>query len=404
MSDRRALRGSQVRPRPASSGRSTPQKLRPRPSPYRISQHKRITRGPGIPFIGRALLALAIVALGAVVLYSATGQIGKIVANVGGAVSSFLANPGTNPSASPSEGPVAGAPTIVAPSNAYTNDATVDITGTVPISVIGSHDFTISLYQALQGQQPTLVQHNVAIPQTATFTIPGVKLLKGTNVFTATIVGPGGDESALSSPVTYVYDTAKPKLTITSPKDGAKVNGTTVNINGRTQGSSTILAQNGSNHTSSSATADKSGAFTVTVAITQGLNAIAITATDPATNAATVTIKLTRGNGKLTLGLTSSLNSFRASKGATLVFTATLVNPDGKPIVGQSVTMTIAIAGLPATVKADLITDSHGQVKVTYPINKGAAKLGAGHWGNVTANADTSFGHAQRTISIKTEA
>lgn len=392
-----------MRPRPASSGRATPQKLRPRPSPYRISQHKPVARGPGIPFIGRALLALAVVALGAVVLYAATGQIGKIVANIGGAVGSFLANPGANPSASPTASAIAGAPTIVAPSNPYTNDLTVDITGTVPISIIGSHDYTISLYQALQGQPAKLIEHNLAIPQTATFTVPGVKLLKGTNVFTASIVGPGG-ESSQSSPVTYVYDIAKPKLTITSPKDGGKVNGTTVNINGRTQGSSTILAQNDSNHTSSTATADKSGAFTVTVAITQGLNSITITATDPATNAATITMKLTRGSGKLTLGLTSSLNSFRASKGATLVFTATLTDPDGKPIVGQSVTMTIAIAGLPADIRADLVTDSHGRVTVTYPINKGAASKGAGKWGQVTASADTAYGHALKTISVKTEA
>lgn len=403
MSDRRALRGSQVRPRPASSGRSTPQKLRPKPSPYRIAQHKRVAPAPGIPFIGRALLALAIVALGAVVLYSATGQIGRIVANIGGAVSSFLANPGTAASPSPSEGAVAGAPTIVTPSNPYTNDSTVDITGTVPISVIGSTDYTISLYQALQGQQPTLIAHDVTIPATATFTIPGVKLHSGSNVFTATIVGQSG-ESTPSKPVTYVLDTAKPKLTITSPKSGAKVNGTTVDINGRTQGRSTILAQNTTNHTSSTANADASGAFTVTVAITQGLNSISITSTDPAANVTSTTIALNRGTGKLTLGLTSSLNSFRASKGATLVFTATLTDPDGKPIVGQSVTMTIALAGLPADVRASLVTDTHGRVTVTYPINKGAAKLGAGKWGTVTASASTSFGHALKTISIKTEA
>ena len=403
MSDRRALRGSQVRPRPPSSGRSIPQKLRPRPSPYRVAQHKRVARGPGIPFIGRAVLALAVMALGAVVLYSATGQIGKIVAGVGGAVSSFLTDAGKNPTPVPSEGAIAGAPTIVAPSQAYTSETSVDITGTVPISIIGSTDYTISLYQALQGQKPTLVEQNVAIPKTATFTIPGVKLLKGTNVFTATIVGPGG-ESSQSSPVTYVLDTTKPKLTITSPKDGAKVNGTTVDIKGRTQGNSTILAENGTNHTSASAMADKAGAFTITVPIAQGLNAITITATDPASNATTATISLTRGSGKLALSLTSSLNSFSAKRGATLVFTAILTNPDGKPIANQSVTLTITIAGLGPDVRAGLTTDSHGRVTVTYPIHKNAAKAGAGKWGQVTASADTSFGHIQKTISIKTEA
>lgn len=402
MSDRRALRGSQVRPRPTSSGRTTPQKPRPRPSPYRIAQHKPVSRGPGIPFIGRAVLALAVVALGAVVLYSATGQIGKLVAGFGGAVSSFLTNAGTNPTPIPSEGAVAGAPTIVPPSQAYTSELTVDISGTVPISVIGSTDYTISLYQALQGQKAALVQQNVAIPQSATFTIPGVKLLKGTNVFTATIVGPGG-ESPPSSPVTYVLDTAKPKLTILSPKDGAKVNGATVDITGRTQGGSTVLAANAGNHQSVSVTADKAGAFKVTIPIAQGVNAITITATDPASNATSATISLTRGSGKLAVALTSNLNSFSAKKGTTLIFTAILNDPDGKPIANQSVTMTITIAGLGPDVRAGLTTDSHGRVKVTYPINKKAAQSGAGKWGTVTASADTSYGHAQKTISIKTE-
>lgn len=402
MSDRRALRGSQVRPRPATKGRATPQTLRPRPSPYRISQHKRIARGPGIPFVGRALLALAVVGLGAVILYSATGQIGRIVANVGGAVSSFLANAGSAPSTSPSLGPVPGAPSIVAPGNPYTSELTVDINGTVPITILGSTDYTISLYQALQGQKPALIEHNVQIPQTATFTIPGIKLLKGTNVFTATIVGPGG-ESAPSSPVTYVLDTTKPKLTIISPKDGAKINGTSVTITGRTQASSSILAQNGSNHTSVTTTADRSGAFTVTVAITRGANAITITATDPASNATTVTMTLTKGSGKLGLALTSNMSSFSARKGATLVFTVVLTDPDGKVIVGQSMTMTITLAGLGPDVRADLTTDSHGRVTVTYPINKHAADGGVGKSGSVTATADTAFGHVQKTITIRTD-
>ena len=401
MSDRRALRGSQVRPRPATKGRATPQKLRPRPSPYRISQHKRIARGPGIPWIGRALLALAVVALGAVILYSATGQIGRFVAGVGGAVSSFLTNAGSVPSTSPSRGPVSGAPSIVPPSNPYTSELTVDISGTVPITILGSTDYTISLYQALQGQKPALIEQNVAIPQTATFTIPGIKLLKGTNIFTATIVGPGG-ESAPSSPVTFVLDTTKPKLTITSPKDGAKVNGTSVNVTGRTQASSTILAQNGSNHTSVTTTADRSGAFTVTVAITRGVNAITITATDPASNATSTTISLTKGSGKLALTLTSNQSTFSAKRGATLVFTAVLTDPDGKAIVGQSVTMNITIAGLGPDVRV-LKTDSHGRVTVTYQINRHAADEGAGKSGAVTASADTAFGHVQKTISIKTE-
>jgi hypothetical protein len=50
-----------------------------------------------------------------------------------------------------------------------------------------------------------------------------------------------------------------------------------------------------------------------------------------------------------------------------------------------------------------MTTDSHGRVIVTYPINRHAADKGAGKWGSVTASADTTFGHVQKTISIKTE-
>src|SRR4029077_19382556 len=98
----------------------------------------------------------------------------------------------------------------------------------------------------------------------------------GSNVFTATIVGPGG-ESAPSSPITYVLDTSKPKVTILSPKDGSKVNGTSLQVTGRTQANSTIVAANTTTHLTSTGAADKNGAFTVTVSISAGTNAIRLT-------------------------------------------------------------------------------------------------------------------------------
>ena len=51
-----------------------------------------------------------------------------------------------------------------------------------------------------------------------------VKLTKGINDFSVTLVGPGG-ESESSPLVRWVLDKDPPVIKLTSPKDGAKING-----------------------------------------------------------------------------------------------------------------------------------------------------------------------------------
>src|SRR6266508_5741651 len=138
MTQRRGTRSSQVRPRPPSTGRPAPPTRPRRASPRRAIPHKRIDRGPGMPIPIRAVMVLAVVALGAVILYSATGQIGTTVAGFGTAISQAIDGFGNGPSAIPSAGPIAPAPSLDAPATAYTNQVTVDITGTVPLIVLGS--------------------------------------------------------------------------------------------------------------------------------------------------------------------------------------------------------------------------------------------------------------------------
>jgi hypothetical protein len=345
-------------------------------------------------------MVLVVVGLGAVILYSATGQIGKALAGFGTAISQALEGFANDPAASPSAGPIAPAPSLDAPATVYTNQPTVDVTGTVPLSVLGSDEYTLSLYQQLQGQEPALIREQVAIPQTASFTIPGVKLVKGANVFSAAIVGSGG-ESPRSRPVTYVLDTTKPRVAITSPKNGARVNGTSVNVTGRTQGRSEILAVNATNRASTRAVADNNGVFTIAVPISLGANLITITATDPASNVGNVSLTLTRGTGKLTMSLVANRYSFSAKTGATLRFTATLLNPDGKPMANQLVVFTISIAGIPADVKMAK-TDATGHASVTQSIGPGAANSGRNQTGPVIATADTPLGHVQKSIVITT--
>jgi len=70
-----------------------------------------------------------------------------------------------------------------------------------------------------------------------------VELTKGTNDFTVSIVGPAG-ESDPSAVVRYVFDAAPPKITISSPKNNALVNGKAVKIKGKTQARTTLAARN----------------------------------------------------------------------------------------------------------------------------------------------------------------
>jgi hypothetical protein len=404
MAQRHAAR-SQVRPRPPSTGRPAPERKQPRPSSgYRVTSHRPIDRGPGLPLIVRGLLVVAIVALGAVVLYTATGELGKAVAGIGTNLTRAVNSITSGSSAAPSGSAVApDSPNLDQPANAYTNEATVDISGTVPLSVLGSKDDTITLFQALSGQDPVPVRDGVAIPPTANFTIPGVRLVKGTNVFTAVIVDASGTESKKSKSVSYVLDTSKPKLTITSPKNSSTVNGISIQVKGRTQANSTILAVNATNHATGSATADKNGAFTVRIAVAKGANTINITSTDPATNATSTTVRVTRGAGKLSLGLTANHYSFSAKSGSVLRFTALLVDPDGHPIPGQTVVFTISIAGVPTDVR-QATTDGSGKATVTMTIGPHAANSGRNHTGIVVASAQTHFGHIQKSIAVTTRA
>ena len=185
--------------------------------------------------------------------------------------------------------------------------------------------------------------------------------------------------------------------------NGSTVNGIAVQVKGRTQANSSILALNTTNHATASATADKSGSFLVRIPIAKGANTITLTATDPATNATSTTIRLTRGAGKLTLELGSNYYSFSAKRGVTLKFTAHLTDPDGQPISGETVVFTISIAGVPTDVR-QATTSAAGAASVTITIGPHAANSGRNHTGLVVASATTHFGHIQRSIAITTRA
>ena len=370
MATRRDPRQTHVRPRPPSSGRPAPVKVRPRaPTVTRLSVHRPLRRSRGLPLIGKLGLIAAIAVLGLGVLYLGAGGLGKLFGTIGSSLGGFVVNVTTAPTPKPSLAAISDAPTVEEPTEPYTKESTVDLVVTVPLAVVGDATQRIRVYLALKDQVATAIQE---APLAATpKTIIPVTLNKGINDFSVTIVGPGG-ESARSPVVRYVLDQAPAKITITSPLEGAVVNGQSVDIVGKSQGRSTIIAHNAANGSSITGTAASDGTFSLSVALGIGINEIAITGTDPAGNVNEMVLTVRRGNGKLTATLGASFYRISVTKlPQDLTLRATVSDPDGNALVGAAITFTLSIPGIP-TVSGDMQTDANGRAEFTTSVPAGA--------------------------------
>jgi hypothetical protein len=228
-----------------------------------------------------------VVGLGAIVLYTATGGLATVVASIGTSFGGLVDKLTTTGTPAPSYVVVADAPIVEAPAEPYTNQKHVDIVVTVPSSVLGKTGAVVRLYVAPPNQEPADAGRDTVIGSTPRVVIADVELTRGVNNFGATVVTAGGAESDMSPIVSYILDTSKPKIALTSPKDGATVNRSTVRLTGRTQGRSNLVARNSANGVSTTGTAAGNGSFALNLAIDSGTNAITITATDPAGNVGT---------------------------------------------------------------------------------------------------------------------
>ena len=364
-------RPNQVRPRPPSSGRPRPVAPVPRrPVGPRI-QPRVPEKPPGLPVAAKAALGVSVIALGAVVLFTMVGALPRIVSTVGGAVSGIAGAVLPTPSPSPTLAVVPVSPVLDAPTQASTNQPTVTVTGSVPASIVGRRaGIRIRLYVALPKQEPVQVRE-IPLGETPSFAFPDVSLRPGHNDFTAKVVGDGG-ESEASPIVTYVLDTAKPKIAISSPLDKATVDGTEVTIVGKTQGRSSVTARNEANGHTAIGVADGTGSFQVGVPLADGTNAISVTATDPAGNSTTAVLTVLRGTGQLTVALSASSYRISAAKlPRTLELRAVATDPAGNSLAGRDITFSVAIPGVPPITGPET-TDASGVAVFRTSIPAGA--------------------------------
>jgi hypothetical protein len=338
--------------------------------------------------------------LGAVILYASTGQLGNVVKAFGTSVGDLVGHLSQSSEPSASIAPPAEKPRLLRADEEYTNQPLVDLQGTLPSDVAGSTDYRIRIYRSVGDENsPSELVRDLKIGSTAQFTVPGVTLEKGVNFFTASIQGPGGVESALSEPVRYVYDTSNPRIILSSPHDGDTVNAKTVVLQGEVQSRSVIVARNAENGASVTGKSAPDGTFSITLALEPGQNPITLTSTDPAGNSSDLVISLLRGSGKLTASLTTSVVQFRTSRlPAPLTLTASVIDPDGQPAEGATVTFTLSIPGVdPITTVGT--TDGAGTAIFQTSVPSGAT-VGSGlatvlvdtrKYGSITARAAISI-------------
>jgi hypothetical protein len=344
----------------------------------------------------RLVLVAAVLALSAGVLYVGVNGFGVVAGGVSSTLGGFVAGVTSTPSPRPVVAVISDPPSLEQPTEPYTSESTADLVVTVPSGLAGSLDHRIKVYLALPEQQRAPIQESPI--STAPRTIIPVTLEKGINDFTVAIVGPAG-ESESSPVVRYVLDASPPKITITSPKNNAIVNGKAVTLKGKTQARTTLLARNDASGSSIAGTAGTDGTFTLSLALSPGVNTITIVGTDPAGNVTETSLNVKRGSGKLTAKLTASTYQIKRSRlPEPVTLSAAVTDPDGKALEGADVTFTLSMPGIP-TVTIDGKTDAGGRATFSTTIPRGA-DLGQGSATVLVTTKDLGSTQDYTVISI----
>ena len=388
-------RGSHIRPRPASSGR-TPQPVKiAAPDRHRVRQHRGMdARRPRAPLATRTLLVLAVILLSVVAFLEASGGIGPALASIAGGFGSAFNRLTATPVPSATLLPPTNAPRIEPPDQPYTNQAQIELSVSVPVAVLGDSTAKVRIYLALAGLQAAPYV-DVPIGTTSRMNVP-VELTKGRNDFSATLFR-GNEESEPSAAVTWILDTDAPKITVTSPKNNAAVDTPEVTVKGKTQAGTSLVARNAANDTSISAVAANDGTFEFGLPLAAGANAIQITGTDPAGNVGKTTLNLLQGSTEMGVRLTASSYRISISKHpSSLQLTVLVTDPAGTPLAGVSSFFTLQIPGL-APISNQLTTNASGRAVFTTPL-VGPMTTGSGV-GTVLVTSDL-YGQSSDRVTL----
>ena len=285
-------------------------------------------------------------------------------------------------------------PRLASPAQPFTNVALADLTVTVPTEVVGDPGAKVRIYLALEGLEAAPVI-DVPVGTTSRMIVP-FELTPGRNDISATLFR--GDEESDQSPiVTYFLDQEKPKITVTSPKNGAAVDTFEVTVKGTTQAGTSLVALNAGNGTSIASVANKEGKFEFGMVLAPGTNQITITGTDPAGNVGEGKLKVLQGSKEMQVRLTASSYRISISKHpASLQLVVLVTDPLGAPLAGASAFFTLQIPGL-SPISNSLVTGSDGRAVFTTPL-VGTLSKGGG-LGTVLVSSDL-YGQSTDRVTL----
>lgn len=352
-----------VRPRPPSSGRPSQSIKVKAPDRRRVRQHRGLNaRRRRAPLATRTLLALSVVLLAGAALLAASGGIGPVLSTLAAGFGSAIGRLTATPVPTHLSGPPTESPRIATPLQPFTNQPSVDLNVTVPPEVVGDAGAKVRIYLALEGLQAVPIV-DVPVGTTIRMVVP-FDLTPGRNDISATLFR-GGQESDHSPIITWFFDQDPPRITVTSPKDGAAIDRPIANLEGSTQAGTTLVALNTANSASINTVAARDGSFEITLPLAPGANAIEITGIDPAGNQGATSLTLIQGSTDMRVQLRSSLSRISVARHpSSLQLTVQVTDPSGNPLPGAHAFFTLQIPGL-APISNELVTAIDGRAIFT---------------------------------------
>jgi hypothetical protein len=397
----RERRAAHIRPRPPSSDRLPTRTIRASaPPPDLLRRYRPLRTGPRVQGPTAIVIVGACVIFGLLTLSVGTGLMADFIGGIAGAFSNSISRMASHaPATVPPSGVSLDTPVLDAPShNGYTNQASVLLQGSVPSATVGKTGYAVRVFRLDKNGEPQQVA-NVTVGGTTHFITTTITLTEGSNVFVATLVSPSG-EGAPSPRVTYILDTAPPKITIISPKQGVRVTTAAIDISGTCEAGATVGVRNqqvpGGGYGSQVVGSD--GRFTLTMRVIAGPNTIDVMATDQAGNSSSSSLTVKRDYGKLAAHLAVTPTKFASKSQTTLKLTIHATSFNGGPLADAKVTFTVTIQGLGPIVSPELTTDATGTA--TWQVAISGASAGTGQAGVLVTSPDDD--QVTETVSIIT--
>jgi len=304
--------------------------------------------------------------------------------------------PPVSATAGPDAGPVdAPIPTervsIIIPTPAVISEVDIEVTVDVPKAEIPRERlFVVILRNGVSvAEEP---KRKAAGKQV----VPGVRLLEGANELTAALRGPGG-LGPLSEPVLMTVDRDAPRLSITSPENGATTFEDLIEITGTSEPGAEVRIRNLTAVSDETIVVGPNGTYQQIVPLKKDTNKIVVTSTDAAGMDRKVKISVERLGGKPVIKLAAPKELERSLLPKEVRISVQVTDSAGENIEGAMVSY--SLGGLQRIAETFVEeTNSKGKSSWNVMVTPGGPGLNPVQ---VTVEVTTPYGKAESSREIE---